>query len=503
MLAVPVDFEAAVPVREAGAAAVRTVVAPRRFDVVGFRWREGAEPRLRLRVRRGGRWSRWVVVARAHAPLRGRPGFAGSDPVWAGGADAYQLRVAGRAPGLRAHFVAVPRRRAPARRAAASGAPAMVTREQWGAADCVPREPPSYGRVDVAFVHHTVNANDYTPQESAAIVLAICRYHRNANGWSDVGYNFLVDRYGQVFEGRAGGIDRAVVGAQAQGFNSVSTGVANIGEFTAQGQTPEGLGAMARLLAWKLGLHGVPAEGRVTTAGRTFERISGHRDANSTDCPGDALYAQLPELRRRVASRDFGPGGVASGLALTAPARVRVPDTVSFTGTLADAAGRPLPGRAVALEARLASGEWRAVTSVATGPDGSWAISLSSTRSGTFRASFAGDGVTAPAVSAARRVVVLPQVSLRATRARVRRGQTVTLVGSSTPARPAVQVLVWRRARGANRFAGRFAAVVRGRGFSARVRLRSASLYRFQARTTADEGNGAGGSNVVWLRAAP
>ena len=73
-------------------------------------------------------------------------------------------------------------------------------------------------------MHHTVNANDYGPEDSAAIVLGIARYHRDHNGWNDIGYNFLVDQYGQIFEGRAGGIDLAIVGAQAQGFNSVSTG---------------------------------------------------------------------------------------------------------------------------------------------------------------------------------------------------------------------------------------------------------------------------------------
>ena len=81
-------------------------------------------------------------------------------------------------------------------------------------------------------MHHTVNANTYAPQDSAAIVLSICRYHRNENGWRDIGYNFLVDRFGQIFEGRAGGIDQPVIGAQAQGYNGVSTGVANLGTFT-------------------------------------------------------------------------------------------------------------------------------------------------------------------------------------------------------------------------------------------------------------------------------
>jgi hypothetical protein len=467
------------------------VRAPRRFDLVGLRWRSRGEPRMWMRVRRGGRWSRWVHVPHAHGVERA------SDPVWAGGAEALELRAARPVSGLRAHFVRVarPRARPAARAAAVPGQPPIVSRAAWGADRCPPRSTPNYGRVDVAFVHHTVSANDYRPEESAAMVLAICRYHRNVNGWDDVGYNFLVDRYGAIFEGRAGGIDRAVVGAQASGYNSISTGVSNLGEFTRDPQTSAGLDALARLLAWKLSLHGVPAEGQVFANGRAFQRISGHRDANATACPGSALYAQLPALRRAVAAG----GGVATGLSLAGPARVRVPDAVALTGRLTDPAGAPLGGRAVAVDTRLAAGGWAQLGEVATAADGTWSFSVPTTRSATFRARFAGDVSSPPLESPARRVAVAPLVTAAATRSRVRRDAAFRLVGRSTPAQAVVEVLAWRRVRGTLRFAARFGSIERGARFASTLRLRRTGLYRLQARTRGER-NAPGASNVAWVR---
>ena len=163
-------------------------------------------------------------------------------------------------------------------------------------------------------MHHTVTAVDYAPEESAGIVLGIARYHRDSNGWNDIGYNFLVDRYGVIFEGRAGGVEAAVIGAQAQGWNSVSTGIACLGTFTNIPLDAPAMESLARLIGWKLSLHGVPVQGQVTLesgggesnrypAGTlvNFERISGHRDGCETSCPGEQLYAQLPDLRARAA----------------------------------------------------------------------------------------------------------------------------------------------------------------------------------------------------------
>ena len=106
-----------------------------------------------------------------------------------------------------------------------------MTRAQWGADEAYRSGPPSYGVVRCAFVHHTVNANTYTRAQAPALVRGIYYYHTQVNGWRDIGYNFLIDRFGTIYEGRYGGVAKAVIGAQVLGFNAMSTGVALIGTF--------------------------------------------------------------------------------------------------------------------------------------------------------------------------------------------------------------------------------------------------------------------------------
>ena len=261
-----VDFELAAPrtaTVAAGGVVSRTVRPGRRFNLVGMRWRGARTPRIAIRARgAGGRWSRWSRLGADadDGPDAGsgeaRRGRAVSAPAWVGEADELQYRLSRPVPGLRLHFVNVRgtatagARRLTALRHAANTAfasagrllgavpasaqepqPGMVSRAAWGAGQCPPRTAPSYSSVKAAFVHHTVNTNDYTADEAPDVVLAICRYHRNSNGWNDIGYNFLVDRYGTLYEGRAGGVDQAVVGAQAAGLQPSSTGIANLGTF--------------------------------------------------------------------------------------------------------------------------------------------------------------------------------------------------------------------------------------------------------------------------------
>lgn len=452
--------------------------APRRFDLIGLRWNAGGSIEAQVRARRRhGPWSAWVAlpVAGEHSPDGERARVHGSEPAWTDSADVFELRVRGHAQGLRARFVRAKPTAAVARgvsgrlrRRVTSGAriaqaplapagglqpPRIITRAEWGAASVPPRTSAVYGEVQLAFVHHTVTANEYNPADSAAIVLGIARYHRDSNGWNDIGYNFLVDKYGQVFEGRAGGMELAVVGAQAQGYNSVSTGVACLGDFRAVGQSEPGIAAVSQLLAWKLALHGVPAEGTVTVTSAggdtnryrsgtpvTLQRISGHRDGNGTTCPGDALYGQLPGLRANAA----GPTPAAAASALTlraATRRVRYPTGVRLSGQLRFGDGAPAGGSPLELQYQSGSSGWRPVGAASVGGDGAWAATAELPASGLVRAVYSGDGARPPLEAAPVSVTVLPRLSLELSVRRVRRGRAVQVKGILTPAPEGGRVL--------------------------------------------------------------
>ena len=123
----------------------------------------------------------------------------------------------------------------------------------WGANEAIRRAPPCYAQsVQFAIVHHTAGTNSYTASQSAAIVRGIEVYHVKGNGWNDIGYNFLVDKYGQVFEGRYGGIDKPVIGAHAEGFNTGSVGVAVLGNYGSTAPPAAARTRSANLLAWRL-----------------------------------------------------------------------------------------------------------------------------------------------------------------------------------------------------------------------------------------------------------
>jgi uncharacterized protein with LGFP repeats len=261
--------------------------------------------------------------------------------------------------------------------------------------------------VRLAFVHHTDSPNGYTRGEVPAMLRAIYAFHTYVNGWNDIGYNFAIDAFGRIFEARAGGIDEPVVGAHAGGYNLVSSGVAVLGSFA--GRRPSGAAgaALERLLAWKLALHGVPAEGRVVVrvnpAGARYSRfpanarvalprVAGHRDADSTECPGNALYGELPAIRSAVHKLAPRPSVLTLAL-VAAQAEGRVPPSTpaaegapqpsaqQLAGVLTLVDGTQIAGATVLIQARRLRRRGELVTEqtlaqATTGADGRFALGV-------------------------------------------------------------------------------------------------------------------------------
>ncbi|MDT0406795.1 MULTISPECIES: peptidoglycan recognition protein family protein [Streptomyces] len=191
--------------------------------------------------------------------------------------------------------------------------PAIVTRRGWGADESLRETRFVYtSKVKAAFVHHTASGNNYTCAQAPSLIRGFYRYHVSSLGWRDIGYNFLVDKCGRIYEGRAGGVAKAVKGAHTLGFNTNSTGIAVIGSYGSKKPSASAVKAVARLTAWKLGLYGMNPRGKtyLTSGGGNLYRkgkkvrlnvISGHRDGFNTSCPGGKLYKKLGTARTTAA----------------------------------------------------------------------------------------------------------------------------------------------------------------------------------------------------------
>ena len=251
---------------------------------------------------------------RTPAAATGRSGaWRLGNPWWVGSSDQIEYRLRGKVSRLRAWFVSSPASGVPPRTLQKAGAPAIVPRAGWNADEKIKRAAPSFAaNLRLAIVHHTAGANGYTAAQAPAIVRAIELYHVKGNGWNDIGYNFLVDRFGTVFEGRFGGIERNVVGAHAEGFNTGSVGVAVIGEYSSLAVAAKARSSLAALLAWRLDIaHVDPATTQSFISGGNarygaglpvfLRTVSGHRDTGFTDCPGTALYNLLNSIAGEVA----------------------------------------------------------------------------------------------------------------------------------------------------------------------------------------------------------
>jgi len=315
-----IEVEPSAQRQDGGVVAELTRTETDPYAMVAVTWKhDDRQVQVEVRTHDDDGWSSW-----RHLDVDGDgPGGGPTDgtvPLWVGSADGVAARVRtsrGTAPtDVRVLTIDPAGQPAAARgkRLPSAGGPmgtppkfpsqpAIIKRKRWGADPSLGDKcfKPIYGKTTkAAIVHHTVGTNNYRPADSVGIVQGILAYHTQGRGWCDIGYNFLVDRFGRVFEGRAGGIRKPVRGAHAGDFNTNTMGVSMMGNFD-NVRLPRRLkNAMVRLIGWRLGTNYVNPRGTVRMHGSRIKRISGHRDVMSTACPGLHGYQWLPQLRKRV-----------------------------------------------------------------------------------------------------------------------------------------------------------------------------------------------------------
>jgi hypothetical protein len=301
--------------------------------MVGFTWRAGVRPpQIAVRFRMKGGWSLWRIAPVLHDvpdPDSGEGvGKLGTAPVMVDPSDGIQVRVAGSVPPelnltlIHADRLAGDERLAAGTTsrsvfrtsAAAVATPLVLTRAQWGADESWRDGNPRYNSTILqAHVHHTATSNGYAQADVPAMIRSMYKYHTHSLGWSDIAYNFLIDNFGTIWEGRYGGMDQPVRGAHTLGFNNTSTGFSMIGNYDSVQPSSAMLGSLAQLAAWKLAMYGRDPQGwtQVTSEGSdkfpsgkvvSLPVIDGHRDTNDTACPGNNVYAQLGNLRAATAA---------------------------------------------------------------------------------------------------------------------------------------------------------------------------------------------------------
>jgi len=330
-------------------------------EMVGFDWAGAVRGTVEVRVKDAQGWTPWTAVDGnpSDGPdmnSREYHGRTSAGPLWIG-QDRRDLEVRvtqGDLRDFKLHAIRTEETTGTTLGLAAPSAhaepgyPSVISRAGWGADESWRTCPPDYAdSLRYSFVHHTVSSNGYAPGDVPAIIRGIYYFHTHSNGWCDIGYNFLVDNFGRVWEGRFGGVDRAVIGAHAGGFNTGSTGVALIGTFDTTPVPAAMYNGLRAILGWRLGIAGVDPGATITVTAGAFDgskyptgaqvavkTISGHRDVDQTDCPGNDAYSLLPGLRNDVRNDILGSshwhswtgqGGVLSAapaLAAWAPGRL-------------------------------------------------------------------------------------------------------------------------------------------------------------------------------------
>jgi hypothetical protein len=222
---------------------------------------------------------------------------------------------------------------------ASTASPGIKLRADWGADETIAWRSgsPSYATPRFSVLHHTVTTNDYTRAQAPQQIRNMYYWHVNGNGWADIGYNFVVDKYGTIWEGRRGGITRGVIGAHAGGWNTGSFGIAIMGNHNTAAPSAAALRSLTDLLSWKYALHGIDtsASARASANGQSIPTLVGHRNlrgaftanpSTTTDCPGQQLYTRMDTIRRDV----------ASSVQQSEPVGVSVPDASGWTPVAGD-----------------------------------------------------------------------------------------------------------------------------------------------------------------------
>lgn len=294
-----------------------------------------------MRSSNGGTWGDWVEIETEDDRPDGTPGDEGSagdtpgiGPVWLGSdADRIELRqLEGTPQPVEVELLdvtaddPVPVEAAThdysslRGSAAAAGAPFIAARSSWATSEMTWQsqsagcgsKPTINSQIKAMVVHHTAGTSGYSPSDVPGIIRGTWYYHAQTKGWCDIAYNFVVDRFGGIWEGRQGGVDRLVRGGHTYGHNTETQGVVQLGHFD-QVSSPIAMNdATARVVGWKLGRHGVDPKGWTYLTNHSSSSTSkglapgksvgvpaviGHRDLGSTSCPGANTYAQMPRIR--------------------------------------------------------------------------------------------------------------------------------------------------------------------------------------------------------------
>lgn len=266
-----------------------------------------------------------------------------------------------------------------------NGMPRVVTRSGWGANPNLSRRPTFTEPTSAITIHHTAGSNNYSQAQSPGIVRGIQTYHGANLGWQDIGYNALVDKYGTLYEGRAGGLDRGVQGAHVGGFNQNTWAISAMGNYQTAQPSEAMLNAMADLAGWRAAVSGFDptgtsyhyAEANFSGSkysrgqGATFNNINSHRDFHYNECPGTNLYNRLGDVRQRAKQKydSINRGGGAatssssssSSSAAAAPTTSQAPAAQEPTQRPVEITTAPAQGTPTDLIRRILDGDVQAI----------------------------------------------------------------------------------------------------------------------------------------------